>query len=172
MTRLTKTTARLFGHLTWALGGVLLQLVACTSIECPLQNEVSTCYSLYTGEQADTLRDTLNILTRRSDGVDTVLLNRGINLTSFKLPISCQSPEDTLIFAINDTLGQHTTDTVWLRKTDLPHFESVDCQALFYHQIEGVRTTHQRIDTIIIKRSFVDNDLSSPHFHISFKARP
>jgi len=152
------------------IAGILLA-AACTSVDCVLEHEVSTVYDLYQGETADTLRDTLTVTTRRANGKDTVVLNSGVNLKSFKLPISCQSPEDTLVFTISDTLGQRTTDTLWLRKTDMPHFESVECQALFFHQIEEVRYTRNRIDTIITKRSFVNNDLSSPHFHITFKTR-
>lgn len=148
----------------------ILALFSCSTIDCPVQNTVYTVYTIGTGETTDTLQDTLYVWTPRSDGRDT-LLNRGTGLTKFNLPISYQHPEDTLIFYIADTAGYWTLDTVWIKKDDIPHFESVDCSPSFFHRLTGVRSTHERIDTIIINHSSVDYDPSTEHFHISFKTR-
>lgn len=149
---------------------MVLIAVACSTIDCPVQNTVLTVYNVYDGEEADTLNDTLYVWSPRRDGRDT-LLNRGVGITNFSLPISYQHPEDTLIFYIADTAGVWTLDTVWVKKDDIPHFESVDCSPSFFHRLTGVRSTHRGIDTIIINHSQVDYDRSTAHFHISFKAR-
>lgn len=141
---------------------------ACSSIDCPIQNTVSCHYAVYNGEEPDTLRDTIYIWTRRSDGQDT-LLNAGVKLTGFSLSISYQNPEDTLVFAIRRTDGYLTLDTVWVKKDDIPHFESVDCNPGFFHRITSVRSTHQSIDTIIINHPLVDYDATTENLHISFK---
>jgi hypothetical protein len=83
--------------------------------------------------------------------------------------VSYQSPVDTLVF---ETIRLAAIDTVWLEKQDIPHFESVDCSALFFHNITAVRSTHIGIDTIIITNPTVDYDPSNPHLYIRFKARP
>lgn len=153
------------------LAAAMTLMAACTSVDCVLEHNVRTAYAIYQGETPDTLHDTLTVTSRRRNGKDTLLLNRGVNISAFKLQISRMNPTDTLVFTITDTLGGRTSDTLWLSKRDMPHFESVDCQALYFHQIEDVRYTRQRIDTIIINSSFVDNDPYRTHFHITFKNR-
>ena len=148
---------------------LLIFICACSSIECPVENKVRTIYHVYKGEELDTLHDTLTIWTRTVKCQDTLLLNKSTNSTSFELPISYQHPEDTLYFCITDTTKVSTTDTVWIKKDDIPHFESVDCNPGFFHQLTGVRSTHHRIDTIVINYSLVDYESSTEHFHISFK---
>ena len=133
----------------------ILFLFACSSIDCPVKNTVAVYYDVKQYDEegelvTDTLKDTLWVWSRRVDGQDT-LLNRLVGNTRFSLPISYQQPEDTLIFAIRDTSLVFTLDTVWLRKDDIPHFESVDCSAHFFHRLTDVRCTHEGIDSVIAK---------------------
>ena len=146
---------------------------ACSSINCPVQNTVAVYYAVgyddELGERVDeTFGDTLWIWTQRSDGTDTLLLNSGTGLGSFSLPVSYQHPEDVLIFAIADTLHNFTVDTVWIKKDDIPHFESVDCSAHFFHRLTDVRSTHYRIDTIAIKNPSVTYDPTVTNLLIHF----
>ena len=98
-------------------------LVACSSIECPIENTVAVNYAVMkyqNGEEvADTLNDTLWVWSRRADGDDTLLYNRGVNVRSFSLPTSYQGPQDTLIFLTVDTLQNYDVDTVWISKEDI-----------------------------------------------------
>ena len=149
----------------------LLLLMACSSIECPIQTEMAVRYAFYDADdQPYTLPDTLFVWTQRSDGTDTLLFNRGVNQTGLRLPISYQHPEDMMVFGIVDTLKVVTLDTVWIQKEDIPHFESVDCAAHFFHTLTGVRSTHYSIDTIKIINTSVNYDTSGEHLHIYFKA--
>lgn len=147
-------------------------LTACTSIDCPVQNSVFTVYNLKkaNGLGVDTLRDTLTISTARMEGNDTVLLNKSMNTISFSLPISYSNAEDTLYFEVA-SLDWHSIDTVYIKKDNTPHFESVDCQVSFFHNIQEVRTTNYAIDSIVINKSLVDYDQTTEHFHIYFKNR-
>ncbi len=153
----------------------LVALAACSSIDCPVENTVAVRYGVYgtdgIDEVADTLKDTLWIWTPRANGTDTLLLNRGVGLTAFALPVSYQRPVDTLIFYIADTSHVWTVDTVFLSKTDTPHFESVDCNAHFFHHLTAVRSTHRGIDTVVINQPSVTYDQSQTHLHIHFKDR-
>ncbi|MBQ9668811.1 MAG: alpha amylase [Prevotella sp.] len=119
----------------------------------------------------DTLKDTLWIWTPRADGTDTLLLNRGVGLTEFSLPVSYQRPVDTLVCFIADTSHVWTIDTIFLSKTDTPHFESVDCNAHFFHRLTAVSSTHRGIDTVFINQPSVTYDQSQTHLHIHFKDR-
>ena len=154
------------------LAVVLLQF-ACSSIDCPVENVVAINYAVKTfdgaREVADTLKDTLSVWTRRQDGTDTLLYNRGVDVKSFELPVSYTQPEDVLVFQVTDTLHRVKTDTVWISKTNTPHFESVDCATRYFHELTAVRSTHQRIDTIIINNPSVTYDSSVKHLYIHFK---
>jgi hypothetical protein len=157
----------------FCLFAFLLFLAACSTIDCPVQNRVAVNYAVkaFVGgvEVNDTLKDTLYVWTTRSDNDDTLILNRGINVSSFSLPISYTHPEDKLVFCIVDTNDVAAIDTVWLKKEDIPHFESVDCNAHFFHTLTAIRSTHKAIDTIIINNPNVNYDPSLEHIHIHFK---
>ena len=153
----------------------ILFLFACSSIDCPVKNTVAVYYDVkqYDDEGeliADTLKDTLWVWTQRSDGKDT-LMNRLVDKTRFSLPISYQHPEDVLIFAIRDTSLVITLDTVWLKKEDIPHFESVDCAAHYFHELTSVRCTHNGIDSLVLHTTSVTYDDAVTNLQIFFKER-
>lgn len=146
----------------WMMAAV--GLVACSSIDCPIQTTVEVNYVLN-----DTLKDTLTVLTKRADRQDTILLNRGVGLTKFALPMSSGQPVDTLVFQIVNKQKAMTVDTVWIKKDDIPHFESVDCATHFFHHITQVSATHVAIDTLFILNPSVTYDISAKHIEIHFK---
>lgn len=150
----------------------LFILTACTSIDCPVENSVFTKYELRKagGLSVDTLRDTLTISTPRMMGNDTVLINRMVNTTSFDLPISYSNAEDTLYFEVSGKT-RHSIDTLYIIKDNIPHFESVDCQVSFFHNLKEAKTTNHAIDSVVINKSFVDYDQTKKHIHIYFKSR-
>ena len=145
-------------------------LFSCSSIDCPVQNLVYTNYGLYKSSGVvDTLHDTLYVFSMKADGTDTTLFNRGINVTSFSLPISYTCPEDTLYFLRVGADDSFLLDTVWIKKENYPHFESVDCSASFFHKITAVRHSHNGLDSIIINHADVNYDVSNQHFRVYFK---
>jgi len=77
-----------------------------------------------------------------------------------------------LVFAIRDTSLVWTLDTVWLKKEDIPHFESVDCSAHFFHQLTAVRSTHDGIDSLVLDNPSVTYDTGVTNIKIFFKNRP
>ena len=149
-------------------------LVACTSIDCPVQNLVYTNYALKKADgSTDTLKtDTLWILTRRVDGTDTLLLNGlcGTTATKFSLPISYTQPEDIFITLLADTAGYAYIDTIRIKKENYPHFESVDCQASYFHTITGVSATHHVVDSIVINNPQGNYEQNTTHFKLYLKA--
>jgi len=142
----------------------LMMVVSCASIDCPLNNMVYAKFKLHSK-----LADTLTISTMRSDGSDSVLLNKSINTDSFQLPMSYKYTEDVLFFE-RKGLSTTTIDTVKIAKTNQPHFESVDCNASIFHTITGVNYTHHAIDSIAITHTTVSYDASKAHFLIYFKS--
>lgn len=149
---------------------VVAAFVACTTIDCPVQNTVSTLYHVYNADGTDlTLKDTLTVTTRRSNGTDSIILNQLSGSNSFSLPISYSHPEDVLVFSFTIVKTDTTLrvqDTLWVKKEDIPHFESVDCNASFFHTLTDVRCTHNHIDSIVINNPSVTYDQTTIHFRL------
>ena len=140
-------------------------LTACSTIDCPLQSSISVQYVVRdkAGKELS-LKDSLTVISNRQNG-DTVILNRLYQKSSFSLPISYSHPEDILFFHFkdNDTI---VADTVWLKKDDYPHFESVDCNAAFFHEITDVRHTQHYIDSLVLRYRSVNYDQTNIHFRL------
>lgn len=151
----------------------LLFLTACSSIDCPVQNLVETQYALMDAyDNPDILdTDTLNIWTRRVDGTDTLVLNSLCGEAStFSLPISYTQPEDIFFLRLSTIEKVSYQDTIYIKKENYPHFESVDCQAAYFHDITAVSSTHHVIDSVTIENSKVNYDVSNTHIYIYFNA--
>jgi len=148
----------------------VISLAACTALDCPMNNTVSVRFDLR--GSVDTLSDTLTVSAVRKTGADTVLFNRGVETTSFMLPMSYAQEEDELLFEMIDTVTKTlTTDVVKIKKTNQSHFESVDCNPSIYHTITGVSHTKNAIDSIVINNPNVDNDETKEHLYIYFRPR-
>ncbi len=149
-------------------------IVACTTIDCPVQNLVYTNYAIKKADgTVDTLNtDTLWIISKRANGTDTLLLNAlcGSSATAFSLPISYTQPEDVFISLLSCNSGKQFIDTIRIKKDNFPHFESVDCQAAYFHTITAVNTTHNVIDSLVIHHPYVNYDITNTHYYIYFKA--
>ena len=169
----------------------LMLVAGCTSIDCPLNNSVYSCYGLYKANgTADTLKDTLSIITLQlTPEQDAVLINQDTKVSQLKVAMSYNSPQDVLFFVMhgmrsyNDTVVVDNdttinvvtysiakTDTVTVEKTDEKHFESVDCNPSFFHTISRVTHTKHVIDSIVIQNPKVDYDSQREHFRIYFRA--
>ncbi len=149
--------------------------LSCSSIDCPVENTVRTYYKICNSDGTELqLEEALSVYSKRRDGSDTILfdgpdtllLNRGTKIKSFSLPVSYSHPEDILIFEYSDLTGDviYATDTVWIKKDDIPHFESVDCNVSFFHHITDVRYTTNFIDSLVIKERSVTYDRTKIHF--------
>jgi len=150
---------------------LVLLLAACSSVDCPLNNRVYTTYKL--AGDVTTLSDSLTVSTTKRSGVDSVLLNHISAVDSFSVPMSYQGAEDVLYFHLtnSDSITVDLLDTVRVLKSDIPHFESVDCNPAFFHNINEVRYTRHAIDSIVIQNKNVSYDASKAHFLIYFKEK-
>lgn len=155
-----------------------LVIISCSSIDCPVQNTVSVQYEIRDkAGKALPLTDTLSVATTRQDGYDVllditthysdkdVILNRLIGESSFSLPISYNHPEDVLYFCFSNS-EKTLVDTVWIKKNDIPRFESVDCSAAFFHELTNVRHTHNAIDSLVLINTSVTYDVQTVHFYL------
>ena len=166
-------------RLSWLLYGLAALMLlpgavsSCSSIDCPVENIVAIQYEIRDKDNdALAISDSLSVVTARLDGTyvditallnsDDVTLNKLVGKSAFSLPVSYSHPEDILFFCFTDT-ARTVVDTVWIKKDDIPHFESVDCNASFFHRLTGVRYTTNAIDSLVIKNTNVDYDRKTVH---------
>lgn len=146
---------------------VVVWLTACSTIDCPVENTVSVQYEIRdkAGKEL-AITDSLSIVSTRQDG-DYVVLNRLSDKSSFSIPISYAYPEDVLYFCFKildkDSI---VVDTVCIEKDDFPHFESVDCNASFFHEITNVQYTRHYIDSLVLLNKSVTYDQTTVHFRL------
>ena len=160
----------------------LLSLVvfSCSSIDCPVQNTVSVQYEIRDKTGASlAITDSLSVISTRRDGKDILLnfttrvddqkiiLNKLVDESAFSLPISYSHPEDVMVFQFNiantDSLVK---DTVWVKKEDHPHFESVDCNTTYFHTLTDVKCTRHYLDSIVLNNPSVTYDSQTVHFYL------
>jgi len=148
---------------------------SCSELDCPADNTVVCTYLLMNpnGTVGALNSDTLTITSR--DGVknDTIILlnqETGSDINGFDLPLSHTQPEDVLYTELHDTLHNVYLDTIRIKKDNHPHFESVDCQATYFHTLTAVSTTHHAIDSIVIIKADVTYDKQNEHLHLYLKA--
>lgn len=145
--------------------------VACSSIDCPLNNRTYMSMKL-TGNKA-VLEDTLTIAIQRSADnpeEDTVLINRQTGLDSLSVPMSYARTEDVYYLTLvqKDT-RKKTVDTIRVTKQNEQHFESIDCAPAVFHTIEGVRFTQHAIEDIKINNNKVTYNDPKAHLLIYIK---
>ena len=142
-----------------------LVIFSCSSIDCPVQNTVSVQYEIRDkAGNALSVTDSLTVISERADG-KYVSLNSLIGKSAFSLPISYTHPEDVLYFCFKNT-AETVIDTVWIKKDDIPRFESVDCSAAFFHELTNVRHTHHAIDSLVLINTSVTYDVQTVHFYL------
>lgn len=140
-----------------------LMLTACSSTDCPLNNVVLQQIHFYdTSGKKQTVQDTLTITVR-----DSIVLNRATGLGELKLPMSYEAASDTLVFRYAATGATvSATDTVIISKTNTPHFVSLECSKVIYHNITDIKWSRRTptpecryaIDSIAVKNPEVNTD--------------
>ncbi len=145
--------------------GILL-LGSCSSIDCPVENLVLAHYKFYDAAgDSLILYDSLSVMITKKDGVKDTVLNKMTEKSSFLLPLSYSQPEDELVLDFWNG-KDHMYDTLWVKKENIPHFESIDCNAKFFHRLTNVRSTIHSIDSVVIKNSNVDFNNATVHFYV------
>lgn len=147
-----------------------LAAVSCSSIDCPLNNSV--CVKMRLAGDESVTRDTLTISSPRTvgDDNDTVLINRLTATDSLQVPMSYNRSRDIYFLTlVQEETSVETTDTLWVDKTNIPHFESVDCAPNMFHDITAVSSTHHSIDSIAVNNDKVTYNDAKAHLIIYFK---
>lgn len=147
----------------------LFGIAACSSIDCPMNSHVYANYGFYVnGDTAVKINDKLTVTATRIDGNDTTLVNKVTGTHNVNLPMSFLLDVDTLTFSLESEMGI-LSDVLLVKKTNVKHFESVECGANYFHKILSIESTHNFIDSVVINNDNVNYDLSDEHVHIYLK---
>ncbi len=141
-------------------------LASCEGVDCTLNNIVLCHYFFYDSETGDqiSLADTLTIT---ASGTDSVLYNHGVNTDGVSIPMSYQGETDTLTLHLYSE-GYYCPCTLFVSKTNTPHYESPDCPTTMFHYLTGVEWNGEVIDSVVIGRAEV-NYLQDENIKVYFR---
>lgn len=100
------------------------------------------------------IRDTIPLLTIKTVGKDSVIINQQQNVIDFMLPLKYDSAATSLVFQYNET----TTDTVTIQHTNNPYFLSMECGFEIRQTIDSAIYTDYRLQEVVINQSTQSND--------------
>lgn len=96
-----------------------------------------------------------------------------INLKSankFALPLAQNIDSVTLLFQPDsNNFDIQTIDSIHIHYERDLHYISVACGYETYFTIKKIETTHIQLDTVLIQKSLVDNDVNNEHLKIILK---
>ena len=137
------------------LTAMMLLPWACDSIDCTLYNTVTCQCSFYGSDgSAVSITDPLTVTTC---GVDSILINKMSSVSKLDLPLSYWQDADTIVLTVEGE-DYAIQDTMWIEKTNTPHFESPDCPTNMFHNLKEIRVTHNFIDSVNILQPLVNYD--------------
>ena len=150
--------------ITYSLLLILLATIgSCGSTDCPLNNTVMQMAQFYAPSKSlATIEDTLIITSR-----DSILLNRSTNTTKVTLPMSYNGETDTLVLSYRPQAPATAyADTIFVHKTNVPHYISLECGTGVFHTITAIEWSHRTptaeqryaIDSIAISNPNVTYD--------------
>ena len=133
---------------------LIFNLASCDTFNCLLDTKVECGYGFYAEGTSIAVSDTLTVTAL---GIDSVLVNRQVNKSSLKLPVSYYGDVDSLEFKIQGPDGE-ARDTVYMAKRNIGHIEDVSCPAHMWHTITSVYSTHHLIDSVYINNADINYD--------------
>lgn len=92
-------------------------------------------------------KDTLDSLTIKALGTDSIIINKDIKVTSEKLPLRWTADSTQLIFHYANTTLK---DTVTVYHTNTPTFVSMECGFAVAQSISKVKYTKAVMDSIAV----------------------
>ena len=118
---------------------------------------------------SDLFTDTVRVSLKTWSNLQ-VVMNRLYDADSLAIPMSYNHDSDVLYFDfIDKDTKKHVYDTITVNKTNQPHFESVDCSPMVFHEITDVKHTSHKVESVKINNSYVTYDTQRAHLIISLK---
>ena len=143
---------RYYTKLSILLAMVTMLMSTCDEIDCTLYNTVTLSCGFYAEDSKIAITDTMTVSFGKGG---RVLLNRSTKTSELTLPMSYWQETDTLVLTVSGEEYQ-LSDTLWISKTNTPHFESPDCPTIMFHQITSVACTHGFIDSVTVVLPYVN----------------
>lgn len=160
------------------LFAIVALATSCSSIDCKLNGGVYCRYQLKDANLNDVaFAYPLTVTLCDTEEGDNIYLNSESGVSGFDLPMSHSNTVDVikLTIAVTDTIQEEDTtyyvttpysDIIRITKTNEPYFESIDCAARYNHTIESIQSSHNFIDSLVINKKRVSNDVSTENIYI------
>lgn len=88
---------------------------------------------------------------------DSVLLEGSQNVSQVYLPMRSTATATAWCLTYADTVRPLPTDTIVFDYESRPYFASDECGAMYIYSVRSVRTTHTRIDSVVMLDTLITN---------------
>lgn len=129
----------------FAISMLALAVAGCSSINCPLNNSVAAVWRF-----TPTLSGSLTVSTFLRNDETSTLINQQSAADSLSIPLSYTADTDTFDLTLETDDGQTLVDQIRISKTNVQHFESIECSPAVFHQITGVESDGEFVDSVAI----------------------
>lgn len=102
------------------------------------------------GESHAIKNDTLDSLTVTALGTDSIIINNQKKVHTLMLPLRYTSDSTILVFHYAYKLDPAISDTLYIKQSNTPYFESMDCGYSMRQKIIGFGHSTVQIDSIKI----------------------
>lgn len=147
-----------YRHIAYTLSILICMVVgiaSCSGEDCPINNTVAGKMKFYNHlGDAVAINGTLSVSVVRPQG-DSVVLNLQSNAAEVTFPLSYKHETDTFIFDYNSGTAY---DTLYIGHTNIPTLVSIACGTAMFHTLTTAHSTHNVIDTLIIKSTEINYD--------------
>lgn len=125
-----KNLVRIFLLLVIICGAISIHTSCSDENDCSLAGRPMMYCTIYTidPEYPDVrLNDTLDSLTIRAMGTDSIILNKETNVHTLMLPLRYTSDSTVFIFEYDPVRQPRYVDTLYIVQENTPYFQSMEC---------------------------------------------
>lgn len=149
----------------------LLLFNACTkNTTCLTPKIVNLKSGFYYKNSENTIKDTLLNNANIIFGKQNQFFINFKSANKFALPLAQNKDTVTLLFQPDSSnFDIQTIDSIHIYYERNLHYISVACGYETYFTLKKIETTHVQIDTVLLQKALVDNDVNNEHLKIILK---
>ena len=134
---------------------LMIQFVACAEDADCSSTSRRMMYASFYKKASTSVRDTIDTLTVKAFGTDSILVNKDVKVSSEILPLNWTTDSTVLVFNYV-SLGKK--DTIRVHHTNVPTFVSMECGYSMEQTISKVTYTKHVLDSIYLAYKTANSD--------------
>lgn len=174
-----KNLFRIFLLLVFIGAGISIGSSCSEENDCSLAGRPMMYCTLYTIDEVTdyTVNDTLDSLTIRALGTDSIILNNQKDVHTLELPLRYTSDTTVFIFQYDPVRRPTDVDTLYVVQQNTSYFQSMECgytmrQNILNTRFGNTRNSSERIDSLyILNQEANSNEIQNLQIFFRYRDR-